>query len=294
MIGIVQDKRSFSDPQSFLHLAYELGANHVEFKYEERLAQSYNLRGDVTDRLRQFAERCKMTVSVHAPYDNDLSFGSPDADKQTKIRLQMLECLEFAERIGACYITVHGGSMEVSPSYDVKADLGKPNRITLRDKVSRDILASLRERTLEDLAWFIACCQSKGVVVALENYHDFSFFKLRYPIYPADFEECYRTLGNVFSMNFDSGHAHSTGIHIVDFINQIGVDRIAGTHLHDNHEVKDEHLPIFEGTIDFRSFFQSYHAEGWQFPLNIEVKEAQALLRGWRSLQEQVAAYAAK
>ena len=122
------------------------------------------------------------------------------------------------------------------------------------------------------------------MVPALENFHDFSNFKVRYPIIPEDFKEIGEVLGDSFSINYDTGHGHSTGIHILKFIKAIGVSNIMGTHLHDNHQLGDEHLPIYQGTVDFDAFFRAYKENHWDFPLNIEVKNLEDLLQSWRSL----------
>ena len=48
---------------------------------------------------------------------------------------------------------------------------------------------------------------------------------------------------------FDTGHAHlADGIHKSL---ELMRERIATTHVHDNHGEKDEHLLPFEGTIDW-------------------------------------------
>lgn len=288
MIGIVQDKRVFPNAEEFLHLGYEIGARHVEFKYEARLDQPYNLRGEMAARLREFAQAKGITFSVHAPYDQGISFGDPSPEVQALTKQRMLECLEFAEKIGAAYITVHGGAVDVEPDEEVKAQIGAPNRITIRNKVSKHVFAELKERTFTDLAWFIAQGQARGIVIAVENFHDFSFSKLKFPILPADFVELREVLGDSFSINFDSGHAHSTGIQILDFISKVGVEHIIGTHLHDNHQLSDEHLPIFAGTVDFPSFFKSYQELDWQFPLNIEIKDRELFFICWDALKMQM------
>ena len=288
MIGIVQDKRSFPNPEEFLKLGYELGAQHVEFKYEARLDQAYNIRGEMAGRLREFAQEKGITLSIHAPYDQGISFGDPNPEVQAITRQRMLECLEFAEKISATYITVHGGSVEVKPEEEVKAGLGTPNRVTMRDKVSSTVFAALKERTFNDLAWFIREGRARGIVIAIENYHDFSFSRLRYPIIPSDFTECRQVLGDCFSINFDSGHAHSTGIHILDFISGVGPENIVGTHLHDNNQLTDEHLAIFAGTIDFAAFFRIYKESQWQFALNIEIKDRDRFFTCWDILKSQM------
>lgn len=287
MIGIVQDKREFSDPEAFLALALELGARHVEFKYEERIAEPYGLKKDTPLRLRDLAKEGGISLSVHAPYDQGVSFGDPRREVREKTKQAMEECLDFAHKIEADYITVHGGTVEIEPQHEVKESIGQPDRITLRDKAPKNLFEDLKGQTFQDMAWFIRGGKERGVKIALENFHDFSFFKLRFPILPEDFWECRAALGPDLFVNFDSGHAHSTGIHIVDYINKLGVDMIVGTHLHDNNQLSDEHLSILSGSIDFPSFFEAYRENGWQFTLNVESKAKEKVLDSWQILQGQ-------
>lgn len=287
MIGIVQDKRAFSDPEAFLNLALELGARHVEFKYEERIAEPYGLKKDTPIRLRDLAAEAGITLSVHAPYDQGISFGDPRKEVAVKTKEMMEECLDFAHQIGADYITVHGGMVEIEPQHEVKKTLGEPNRITLRDLAPASVFESLKERTYQDLAWFMQGGKERGVKIALENFHDFSFFKLRFPILPEDFLECETVLGPDLVVNFDAGHAHSTGIKIVDYIERLGPKMIIGTHLHDNNGRSDEHLPIFAGNIDYTSFFQAYQDNNWNFVLNIENKAEEHMFVSWQRLFKQ-------
>ncbi|MDH3544125.1 MAG: sugar phosphate isomerase/epimerase, partial [Desulfuromonadales bacterium] len=54
-----------------------------------------------------------------------------------------------------------------------------------------------------------------------------------------------------FGHCFDAGHWHLFGkTNMTDWLAAIG-PRLLHLHLHDNHGVADEHLPLGEGTIDF-------------------------------------------
>ena len=278
-IGIVQDKYALPSALEFLNFACQTQVHYAEFKYELALDKSFNLRGPVAETIRRKAEQNNISLSVHAPYNDGVSLGDPDPEVKERTRDQMRSCLEFAGKIGARYITVHGGFFEIEPKQKVTDTLGKPNRFTVKDFVSVQEYADLKKRTIDELGWLIAEAKGYGVKIALENFHDFSSFKVRFPLVPQDFRECREALGDTFFINYDSGHGHSTGIHILDFIEGVGVQNIIGTHLHDNNQVADEHLPVLEGSIDFQSFFERYLQEGWTFPLNLENKNATDLLK---------------
>jgi len=91
-----------------------------------------------------------------------------------------------------------------------------------------------------------------GILVAVENMPDFPKIFGKYP------DEMQEMLGAVGSHNvgftFDVGHANTVGL-IDEFLDQLG-DRISHVHIHDNMGEKDEHLPLGEGTVDWKSVME--------------------------------------
>jgi sugar phosphate isomerase/epimerase len=95
------------------------------------------------------------------------------------------------------------------------------------------------------------------------------------PAYLRTFVDETRLTGVRF--NFDIGHAH-----LMDGPEEERVakafaplqDLIVSTHIHDNHGDKDEHLPPYDGSIDWRAaaaLFQT--AATKDLPLTLELKE---------------------
>ena len=263
----------------------DMGVSFVELKYEVVLDRRFSLRGRLAQQIKEKANKHRIGLSVHAPYDDGVSLGDPDEQIQLNTREQMRRSLQFASEIGARYLTVHGGFFEIDHQPLVAQTMGQPNRVTVKQLVSEGQYNALKARTINELRWLIAEGSQYGVKIALENFHDFSTFKVRFPITPQDFQECREALGDAFFITYDSGHGHSTGIHIVDFVRALGIENIIGTHLHDNNQLGDQHLPIFKGTIDFKSFFEHYLTEEWQFPLNIETKNYVDLIKSYETLK---------
>ncbi|MPM98143.1 endonuclease 4 [bioreactor metagenome] len=87
-----------------------------------------------------------------------------------------------------------------------------------------------------------------GVLIAVENMPDLPKI---FGKYPDEVEEMLDAVGshNV-GFTFDVGHANTVGL-IDEFLDQLG-NRISHMHIHDNMGKKDEHLPLGEGTIDWK------------------------------------------
>jgi len=90
--------------------------------------------------------------------------------------------------------------------------------------------------------------------------------------------------------NFDIGHAH-----LADGPEEERIEKsfaplrelVAAVHLHDNHGDKDEHLPPFEGSIDWAGAIKTLQsAPQTSLPIVLELKERpgpmrQALQNNW-------------
>lgn len=70
---------------------------------------------------------------------------------------------------------------------------------------------------------------------------------------------------------FDIGHAHIEGGAIAGF--ELMRDRLVTMHIHDNNGEKDEHLPPFEGTIDWDAALSGVAKMPEPLPLVLELKE---------------------
>ena len=78
-------------------------------------------------------------------------------------------------------------------------------------------------------------------------------------------------------INFDIGHAHlAAGPEAERIAKSLEPVRelVASAHIHDNHGEKDEHLPPYDGTIDWPAALTLLHATpNGDLPLTLELKE---------------------
>jgi sugar phosphate isomerase/epimerase len=88
---------------------------------------------------------------------------------------------------------------------------------------------------------------------------------------PNDFKQIFRGVKGL-GFHFDVGHAFiGGGMKGVEKYIKAFRDRLWHIHLHDNHGEHDEHLPIGEGSIDFRKVVKSLKKVGYKRTITLEV-----------------------
>ena len=68
-------------------------------------------------------------------------------------------------------------------------------------------------------------------------------------------------------MTLDIGHAYTAGFTCDD----VYFDSIKHIHIHDNDGIRDSHLPLGEGIIDFKMFFEIFSKKGYDGIYNFEL-----------------------
>jgi sugar phosphate isomerase/epimerase len=128
-----------------------------------------------------------------------------------------------------------------------------------------------RDAAFSSLEHLILHAHHAGVTIAVEN----TTSEMGDPAYLRAFVDETRLTGLRF--NFDIGHAH-----LADGPEEERIaksfeplrDLMTAVHLHDNHGEKDEHLPPFDGTIDWKAAVEILKtAPHPNLPLILELKE---------------------
>ncbi len=163
-------------------------------------------------------------IMLHAP-TIDLNPASMNEGIRKETKKQTIEALDFAEKIGATAITTHPGVIH-----------RRENRI-------RNLAIDYTIDTLKD-------CQKHGeeigVIFSVENMPNKFSFLGNSP------EEHAQIVNNIESNStIDWGHAN-TCKNPEKFLN---APNISYFHLNDNEGIKDQHLPLGKGTVDFSSEF---------------------------------------
>jgi sugar phosphate isomerase/epimerase len=185
--------------------------------------------------LKSALEANRMTLqSLHAPTSRDLS-----ATRESGTPLSICE-IERVRRIEAMD--------ELKRAIDVAEELPF-SRMVLHMGGSRETAdPRKRDAAFSSLEHLVLHAHHAGVTLAVEN----TTSEMGDPTYLRAFVEETRLTGLRF--NLDIGHAHLADGPAEERLEKSFApmrDLVASVHLHDNHGEKDEHLPPYDGTIDW-------------------------------------------
>lgn len=113
----------------------------------------------------------------------------------------------------------------------------------------------------ERIKRIVKVCEQERVFLAIENINNLEMVDMCLEKIKSDYVSCC----------FDCGHANAFthNINVYDFEKYRG--RINCLHLHDNNGISDQHLPIFEGNIDYKKLMRELHKLNYKEPLTLEL-----------------------
>ena len=196
-------------------------------------------------------------TSLHAPTSRDLS-----ATREGGQPLSICE-VERVRRIEAMD--------ELKRAIDVAEDLPFTRMIFHMGGTRETADPRKRDAAFSSLEHLILHARHVGVTICVEN----TTSEMGDPAYLRSFYDETRLTGLRF--NFDIGHAH-----LADGPEEERVEKgfaplrhlVVGAHIHDNHGEKDEHLPPYDGTIDWEKSIKILKtAPISDLPLLLELKE---------------------
>jgi sugar phosphate isomerase/epimerase len=211
----------------------EAGFQGVEI-FCSRSHFDYATKTEVREMAMALSDHRLTLSSLHAPTSRDLSAtregGQPlsicEVERVRRIEAmdELKRAIDVADELPFSRMIFHmGGTREIS------------------DPRKRDAAFS----SLEHL---ILHARHAGVTICVEN----TTSEMGDPTYLRNFVDETRLTGLRF--NFDIGHAHLADGPAVERIEKAFAplrELVAGVHVHDNHGEKDEHLPPYDGTIDW-------------------------------------------
>jgi sugar phosphate isomerase/epimerase len=227
----------------------EIFCSRAHFDYSSK-AEAREMAGILAD------HRLTLT-SLHAPTSRDLS-----ATRESGQPLSICE-VERVRRIEAMD--------ELKRAIDVAEELPFPRMIFHMGGTRETADQRKRDAAFSSLEHLILHARHVGVQICVEN----TTSEMGDPAYLRAFYDETRLSGLRF--NFDIGHAH-----LGDGAEHERIEKsfaplrelAVGVHVHDNHGEKDEHLPPYEGTIDWGPAIKVLKsAPDGNLPLLLELKE---------------------
>lgn len=194
----------------------------------------YTLKSEIREIAQALADHRLVLTSLHAPTNRDLG---PNREGGTPLSVCEIDRSRRVEAMD-----------ELRRVLDVSDDLSFP-RLVLHMGGSRETEdPRKRDAAFSSLENLVLHAKQTGVTICVEN----TLSEMGHPEYLRSFVNETRLTGLRF--NFDIGHAHLAEGPEESRISKSFEpmrDLIATTHIHDNHGEKDEHLPPFDGSIDW-------------------------------------------
>ena len=218
---------------------------------------NYTSKAEAQEMKQILADSRLALTSLHAPTSRDLS-----ATRESGQPLSICE-VERVRRIEAMD--------EFKRAIDVAEDLPFP-RMVMHMGGSRETAdPRKRDAAFSSLEHLMLHARHLGVTICVEN----TTSEMGDPAYLRQFVDETRLTGLRF--NFDIGHAHLADGPAEERIEKSFAplrELVAGMHIHDNRGEKDEHLPPYEGTIDWPAAVKTLkNSPDANVPLLLELKE---------------------
>lgn len=217
----------------------------------------YTIKSEVQAMAGALEAHHLQLVSLHAPNRRDMS-----AMRESGTPLSICE-IERVRRIEAMD--------ELKRVIDVADDLPYA-RLILHMGGSRETAdPRKRDAAFSSLEHLVLHARHAGVTICVEN----TLSEMGHPNYLRAFVDETRLNGVRF--NFDIGHANLAELPAEERLEKSFApvrDLVSSIHLHDNHGEKDEHLPPYDGSIDWPAAIQLLKSAPEQnLPLILELKE---------------------
>ncbi|MFO8034534.1 MAG: sugar phosphate isomerase/epimerase family protein [Candidatus Bipolaricaulota bacterium] len=233
-------------PEDWIEPAVEAGVDLLEIRAEPGFAHPSVVNASYARRLRRLLRAAGLQVSLHAPL-HDLNPASAIPEVEAAAWTELASCVELAAELQAELLVIHPGSVphEYPPVY--------------QDDAERRFSFGLQLLTAQAAA--------KGVQPALENKQ-----RGRGEDLVCTPEEHLRFLQEVPGLGacLDLGHMNTLELDPADYVKALE-DRLVHVHLHDNHGQQDEHLPLEQGSLDWRRALASLEAVNYKGAVVLEL-----------------------
>ncbi len=216
-----------------VHIPFDRVQEHLDFIKENRLNLEIYFSSAILDTVTDsgiFAVREMLdyspSLTFHAPF-MDLSPGAVDSKVRDATINRFSQVLDIADILRPAAIVFHSGYEKWKYALNIDLWLEK----------SLMTWQPLNERAA-----------AMGVKIAIENIFEDEPANLKLLMEKMNSEN--------FGICFDTGHFHLfSKVPLENWISPLK-PHIIELHLHDNDRTSDQHLPVSDGTFDFKSFFE--------------------------------------
>jgi len=249
-----------------VRVPYERIGEHLELIRSRRMDLEVYLDAGALDaispsdilRLREALDYGP-SIIVHGPF-MDLSAGAVDPRARALAEERFLMAVELAAPLGPRTFVFHSGYEKWRYDHNPEPWL---------------------EASLRSWPPVIEAASRVGALVAVENIFEDEPGTLRLLM-----EELGPPKNQGFGLCFDSGHFNLfSKVSLEDWIEGLA-PHIIHLHLHDNDGTRDSHLPVGDGSFDFRGLFSSLSRSGQRPTLTVENQSPEAVLLSIRRIMD--------
>lgn len=215
------------DFDSFFEKVKDFPIEYMEFKTDPPNFFPPELKDKDIQEIKEKLKSRKLKSSVHSPI-YDINIGSLNQKMRQASVESILESLEFAKKIDAEVLVIHGGN--------------------LPGDFPTSFLPGAREMLISSLKKLVEKAKEKRIVIGLENTpkgRNHQLVKRK--------EEHLSIIEKVNSSDLkvvlDTGHANVYGLPLEDYLKSVS-KYLCEIHLHNNDGKKDFHQPLTRGEID--------------------------------------------
>src|SRR5216684_2632181 len=240
----------------FLALVHGAGFQAIEL-FASRGHFDYTNTQDVRGMAHILADNRLQLASLHAPTSRD--FG-PNREGGTPLSITEVERVRRVEAMD-----------ELKRAIDVAEDLPFSRMVLHMGGTRETADPRKRDAAFSSLEHLVLHARHVGVTIGVEN----TMSEMGEPAYLRSFVDETRLTGLRF--NFDIGHANlADGLETERIEKSFSPLRelVVSAHIHDNRGEKDEHMPPYDGTIDWKAGIKQLKtAPEAHLPLVLELKE---------------------
>ena len=244
----------------------------------------FEVTEDDREGVQKIAELCERNgVQVSSFHFMGAVFDGDDIE-QKKCRKYMQQSLDLYAVMKPRVFVLHPGTLS--------GGRFAQHKIVHAEAVEKWGAEKVHQLIVENIRWFGERAREKGIALAVENIFQGRFY--------SQIDDLIQLVSDVNSDNvgycFDCGHGNVDHVDHVETIHRMG-NKLFELHLHDNNAIKDQHLPIGFGTVNWLNVIQALNDIGYdrtatfeffRWPLSDRKEGIAQAMKMWNTLESVV------